>query len=200
MILTVDTETTGKWVFGRPITAPEQPRIVQLGAILADLSGKIKGELNLLIKPAGWTIPAEATAIHGITTEDCEKYGIEIRSALGLFNMWIRYAPLLVAHNIDFDVNMVNSEVAKLGKSPILDGVQKYCTMKNSTNIVKIPSPRGYKWPKLQETHKFLFNEDFEGAHDAMADVRACLRCYLELSKLPSGTKQSEDAKSQKIS
>lgn len=198
MVLTADTETTGKWVFSRPVDAPEQPRIVQLGAILSDDTGDVKGELNVLIKPNGWTIPAEVTAIHGITTEDCEKYGVEIRSALGMFNIWLKFGPLLVAHNIDFDVNMINGEVARLGKDPILNDVKKYCTMKNSTNIVKIPSARGYKWPKLQETHQFLFGEDFEGAHDAMADVRACKRCYFKLVEMESGPKQS-DAPSKEI-
>lgn len=78
-----DTETTGKWIYGAPITASKQPNIVQLAALLTDASGETKGQMNFLIKPAGWTIPAETTAIHGITTEDCEKYGIELRSALG---------------------------------------------------------------------------------------------------------------------
>lgn len=29
--------------------------------------------------------------------------------------------------------------------------------------------------------HRFLFNEDFEGAHDALSDVRATRRCYYEM-------------------
>jgi DNA polymerase-3 subunit alpha len=40
-----------------------------------------------------------------------------------------------------------------------------------------------YKRPKLWELHKKLFNEYFIGAHDAMTDVEATLRCTIELNK-----------------
>lgn len=183
MNLTFDTETTGVINYKLPLTHASQPRIVQLGAQLADDNGFVKGELNVLIKPDGWAIPADATAIHGISTEDCERFGIPIRSALGMFNLWLALKPVLVAHNIDFDVSLVHIEAGKLGKGNILDGFTKFCTMKNSTDLVRIPGPRGFKWPKLIETYRFLFNEDFEGAHDAIADVRACARVYNRLVK-----------------
>mgnify|MGYP000730892693 CR=1 FL=1 len=35
-----------------------------------------------------------------------------------------------------------------------------------------------------QELHQKLFGEGFEGAHHALADVRACARCYFELVRL----------------
>ncbi len=184
MKLIFDTETTGVIAYSKPIGDPVQPHIVQLGAQLTNDEGLVKGEINLLVKPDGWTIPAEAQAVHGISTEDCEKFGVPIRSALGMFNLWLQMNPLLVAHNIDFDTFLVETEANRLGKPPILSSLEKYCTMKNATDLVKIPNAKrgGYKWPKLQETHKFLFGEEFVGAHDAMADVRACGKCYFALA------------------
>jgi inhibitor of KinA sporulation pathway (predicted exonuclease) len=47
------------------------------------------------------------------------------------------------------------------------------------TNILKIPSPyyqEKFKFPKLSELHQWLFGEDFEGAHDALNDVKATSR------------------------
>lgn len=47
------------------------------------------------------------------------------------------------------------------------------CPMKLSTDICKIPSPRGgYKWPKVEEAHKYFFGdvgyvEKHRGADDA---------------------------------
>lgn len=38
-----------------------------------------------------------------------------------------------------------------------------------------------YKWPSLQELHCALFGANFEDAHDALADVLACRKCYYEL-------------------
>lgn len=51
--------------------------------------------------------------------------------------------------------------------------------MKAMTPICKLPGTYDdFKWPRLSEAYRFAFNEDFSGAHDAMADVRACLRIY----------------------
>jgi hypothetical protein len=59
-----------------------------------------------------------------------------------------------------------------------------FCTMEKSTNLVKLPGKYGkYKWPKLVELYKFLFNEELTGAHDALVDILATRRCYYELLK-----------------
>jgi DNA polymerase III epsilon subunit-like protein len=58
--------------------------------------------------------------------------------------------------------------------------------MKATTSICKLPGKYGdYKWPKLQESHLHFFGKEFEGAHDAMADVRACAAVYWALNPLP---------------
>jgi hypothetical protein len=56
--------------------------------------------------------------------------------------------------------------------------------MKGATNFCCLPGPYGYKWPTLQELYKVLFNETLEDAHRALADVRACARCYFQLKRL----------------
>jgi DNA polymerase III epsilon subunit-like protein len=56
--------------------------------------------------------------------------------------------------------------------------------MRSSTSFCRIPGgPRGYKWPKLQELHQALFSVEFDAAHDAVADVRACAKCFFELKR-----------------
>lgn len=191
MYLFFDTETTGKANFKLPSLHPSQPRIVQLAAMLTDDEGAVKGEYNALIKPNGWSIPLEASAIHGITTEECEKYGVEIKSVLAVFNMWLKLSPTPVAHNSDFDTFVINGETDRLEKNSLFANSECYCTMKASTNIVKLPSTfgKGYKWPTLQELHKFLFGVNFEDAHDAMSDVKACAKCMFELKKRQNETK-----------
>jgi len=37
------------------------------------------------------------------------------------------------------------------------------------------------KFPTLEELHTVLFGENFQGAHDALADVRATAKCFFEL-------------------
>ena len=56
------------------------------------------------------------------------------------------------------------------------------CTMRIATNVLKIPGPRGFKWPTLQEAYKRLVDPaGFEGAHDAITDVKACAAVFYAL-------------------
>ena len=55
-----------------------------------------------------------------------------------------------------------------------------------STNICKIPSPKGkgYKWPKVQEAYDFLFGEtayveEHRGADDAYHEADIVYELYL---------------------
>jgi len=58
-----------------------------------------------------------------------------------------------------------------------------------TTPICKIPGKyNDYKWPKLAEAYRHLFNEEIKDAHDALADVRACARIYFELRHTQSET------------
>lgn len=191
MKLFFDTETTGKADFRSDHDAPIQPHIVQLAAILTQDDGTERGSINVIIKPDGWTIPDEAASIHGITTEIAEVFGVQLDSALALFSNLIHASDELVAHNIDFDVFVTQCDLLRCRKQPgasvcsdRLGNIRKFCTMKSSTNICKLPGNYGkYKWPKLTEAHKHFFGTEVEGAHDAMVDLRACKRIYFALTK-----------------
>lgn len=182
MKIAFDTETTG-FLAKAGKKSPLQPRIVQLGAVLLENDGKVRGELNLIIKPDGWTVPVEASNVHGVTTEIAERLGVPVSLALNIFNRWAGFADTLIAHNFEYDDTVLQSEYARLDKEPEYLKKHSFCTMKATTDVLKIPSARGFKWPKLQEAHKFLFGEEFADAHDAMADVRACARVYFDLMK-----------------
>lgn len=185
-ILFFDTETTGKWNKYAALTHASQPRMVQLGLHVCTPQQETLLEFQTLIKPDGWTVPEEAASIHGITTERCEKYGIPIIAAVGLFSRALVIADLVVAHNYEFDELIVSSEMTKtLNRNPLMD-VKSFCTMKATTDICKLPGKYGYKWPKLDEAYRHFFHKGVEGAHDAMVDVRACRDIYFALLKLQS--------------
>lgn len=185
MYLIFDTETTGLINYQASPSHSSQPHIVQLGAILEDDNGEIKAQIDLLIKPDGWTVPPEAAAVHHISTEDCEKYGVPISSALSVFFNMKKQASIVIGHNVDYDYRMINSEVARLGKPFFLDDIPKICTMKSSTDLVRIPKARGgFKWPKLSETYKFFFNEELQNAHNATVDLLATSRIFRHLKAI----------------
>lgn len=183
MILCFDTETTGKARFDLPPAAPEQPRLIQLGAILVDGEFNVRGEINLIVQPEGYLIPGEVAAIHGITQDIAAKFGVHREAVIEAFGELIAKADTFVAHSFDFDCLVLNAFAhrsargAKYGFGRIAGA--GFCTMKAMTPICKLPGQYGdYKWPKLQEAHRHAFGIEFDGAHDAMADVRACLRIY----------------------
>ena len=193
MRLFIDSETTEVFNFKRPPSDPCQPHIVQLGAILHDEERRVVAEMNLLVKPEGWTIPEEATKIHGISTERCLKYGFKIATVMKLLSHLLTRADELVGHSLDFDKNMCRAEYQRLGyleDEAAMLAKPSYCTMKASTDILKLPGPfGGHKWPKLQETYKHFFSKEFEGAHDAQADIRATAEIYYPIKEfLAKGT------------
>lgn len=185
--IVLDTETTGLLPFGVfNAKNPNNPRIVQFGAILFELSeqypdGKILGEMNFIIKPDGWKVPKEAADVHGISTEMAEQFGVPVALSLNTFNRWCRMSDNVIAHNINYDKAVIEGEFARLDKdSPFVDK-NLVCTMKESTEILKLPGKKGFKSPKLIEAHKFFLGCEFSGAHDAMADVRACKSVYIKM-------------------
>ncbi len=185
MYLFFDTETTGlprNWK--APVTDTDNwPRMIQLAWILADENGKTVEQKNYIIKPEGFHIPQEASRVHGITTERALEEGVFLEKVLNEFNILIDEAKYLVAHNISFDEKIVGAELYRKQIPTRLFQKPRLCTMLSSVDYCKIPGYYGYKWPKLSELHMQLFGEDFEGAHDAAADIEATARCFWELKK-----------------
>ena len=53
----------------------------------------------------------------------------------------------------------------------------------------------GLKWPTLQQLYQALFGISLDSSHNAIADVRACAKCFFELERLGvlSGQESDED-------
>jgi DNA polymerase III epsilon subunit-like protein len=78
----------------------------------------------------------------------------------------------------------LGAELLRSGSPNIAEAKKRQCTMQAATDYCRLPGQYGYKWPSLQELHTKLFGQPFEGAHNALVDVRACARCYFELKRL----------------
>ena len=183
MYLFFDTETTGlprNWK--APVTDLNNwPRMVQIAWILSDSLGNRIDSDDFIIKPENFTIPLDASRVHRITTERAIKEGEELEKVLNSFSELVKQADFIVAHNISFDEKIMGAEFLRKDMVSRLFDNPKVCTMQKSTNFCQISNGHGYKWPKLMELHVKLFDEEFDGAHDALADVKACARCFFEL-------------------
>jgi DNA polymerase III subunit epsilon len=186
MYLFVDTETNG--IPADPhalaLAVENWPRLVQLAWSLTDEIGNELRTQAYIIQPKGFDVPTRARR-RGITMETALRLGVEVRIVLKAFAHDLSNAEAFVAHNARYDERVIQAEFYRSGRrmSPFA-GKNIFCTMRASTGLCKIPGgPRGYKWPKLEELHHFLFGAQIESAHDAAADVRACARCFFELKR-----------------
>ncbi len=185
MYLFFDTETTGlpgNWK--APVTDLDNwPRLVQLAYLYYDTNGNEISGGDFIIQPEGFTIPAQASRIHGITNERALREGQSISSVLQLFSSLVEEAGYLVAHNMSFDEKIVGAEFLRNGMPNSIASKRKICTMKQTTNFCAINGPYGYKWPKLSELHYKLFRTGFDEAHNAAVDITATAKCFWELRR-----------------
>lgn len=186
MYLFFDTETTGlprNWK--APVTdLSNWPRLVQLAFLCYDKNGnKISGG-NYIIKPEGFTIPTDASRIHGISTERAINEGKQLSIVLQNFQSLISQAEVLVAHNMSFDEKIVGAEFLRVCMQNSIPLKRRIYTMESTTNFCALDGPYGYKWPKLSELHYKLFRTGFDEAHNAAVDIEATAKCFWELKRL----------------
>lgn len=181
-----DTETTGiPNDYKAPCTNTDNwPRLIQLGWLLTDAAGRILSEGNHIVRPDGFEIPKAASDVHGITTEFALENGKPLLDVIFAFGADLNQADCMVGHNLDYDLHIVGAEYVRLGyDSRIMFARPTLCTMQATIQFCNIPGRFGPKWPKLMELYTKLFGQEFDGAHDAMADIRAAKDCFFELLK-----------------
>jgi DNA polymerase III epsilon subunit-like protein len=186
MYLFFDTETTGlpkNWQ-ASVTDVNNWPRLVQLAYLEYEDNGALLSSANFIVRPSGFTIPLDASNIHGISTEKAMREGQPIATVLSNFERMIQKATYLVAHNMSFDEKIVGAEFIRNGMQNVLSGKNKICTMEKSTNFCAISGYYGYKWPKLSELYYKLFKTNFDEAHNAAADIQATAKCFWELKRI----------------
>ncbi len=186
MYLFFDTETTGlPKNYKAPASDTENwPRMVQIAWMLYNDSGELTDSKMFIVRPEGYTIPKEASDVHGITTERALEEGVDLTFVLNEFRKAMLDSDTLIAHNISFDEKIVGAEFIRKSIERIPNKLARIDTMTESTDYCQLPGNYGYKWPNLTELHIKLFGNAFEGAHDALADVKACADCFFELKNL----------------
>lgn len=184
-IFVFDTETT--WFINKKETdLDKQPNVIQFAWILweiIDWKFIEENRINLLINPKK-NIPYASSEIHHI-------YDIDVKDAPTFENEfekileYINWPDIIIWHNIEYDENMIKLELRRMEKEYKYKPKQVICTMNSSINFCKLAKKNEksewYKRPKLWELYKKLFWEYFIWAHDAMTDVEATLKCFVEL-------------------
>ena len=185
MYLFFDTETTGlpKNYKASLLDFDNWPRMVQIAWQKYTETGELLDSEMFIVKPEGYKIPKEVSDIHGITTERAIAEGVDLSGVLNKFRDAMLNSEFLVAHNINFDEKIVGVEFLRKKTEKITKKLPRIDTMIAATDFCAIPGKYGYKWPNLSELHQKLFGKTFDGAHDALVDVKACADCFFELKK-----------------
>ncbi len=172
--LILDTETTG--LLENSLRAEKhQPRVIEFYGNVVEDDGEVVSELELLFDP-GTSLTEEITNITGIKDDDL-KGKLPFNAHESQIRAFVGSAEAMVAHNLSFDQAIISREFMRCGT---LDRVQwprkRICTVE-ATEWLK-----GYRL-SLGALYEHLFAEPFPGAHRAKADVKALIRCWVELRK-----------------
>ena len=213
-----DTETTDKIQYVEDESGKKKaimPRVIQLGYIYYDTSDPSKTKIfdNLIDIDDSIEISDGAAKIHHITKESIQAAKptekLPMEEALQQFINDIEKCDYVVAHNVEFDKNVLLHELEQLENEELktrglalfntfTEKNQWTCTMKDNIQVCKLQSDKQrnldrylkskgeppknyYKFPKLSETynHYFGYGPNEESLHAAIMDVVLCLRVFV---------------------
>ena len=189
-ILFIDIETIGLPQFNygnfyhyKNVKKYNNARIVEIAWVLTSKNGEIISKNRYIIKPDNYII--NNSNIHGITQDEAISKGIKICEVFTYLTKDLKKTKYIVAHNIEFDYNILCSEMFRYKQLDILQLMidkEKICTCNSAINITKLNPKRygKYKKPTLTELYYFCFKDNFN-SHKALNDVEAMLKCFFFL-------------------
>lgn len=163
VVAVFDTETTG--------IAPETTRIVTAHISVINPEGAVESPRDWLIN-CGIEIPAEATAVHGITTEHMRAEGMD--AADGVFEIGQTLSAYfaanipVVAYNAAYDFTILDRELKRYGHDPLDDPRPIVDPL-----IIDKQVDRYRKGKRTLEAASATYGVDLTGAHNASADAIA---------------------------
>ncbi|POX51834.1 DNA polymerase III subunit epsilon [Streptomyces sp. Ru71] len=171
LLIGFDLETTG--------TDPREARIVT-GAVIEVRAGQVLGHREWLADP-GVEIPADAVAVHGISTERAAAEGRpadQVADALAdvLTGYWRTGVPV-VAYNAAFDLTLLSAELLRYGLPSLRDrlGGQDPAPVVDPYTIDRW-ADRYRRGKRNLEAVCAEYGVPLDAAHDASADALAAAR------------------------
>lgn len=173
-----DFETSGLPKGRKPVTREtlgqhDTCRAVSLSAARFSSKGRLVDTFDAMILPTDFSISPGSVAIHGITEEMAKSKG---RPFLQVFTDFMTFigprTKTMVAHNAKFDVSVLRSEMIRHGIDlSLTDDLNFRCTL-------ELYRERFLKPIRLGVLYEEIFGEQFENAHNSLADCIACGRVY----------------------
>jgi DNA polymerase III epsilon subunit-like protein len=173
-----DFETSGLPKGRKPVTQEtlgqyDTCRAVSLSAARFSSKGRLVDTFDAMILPTDFTISPGSIAIHGITEDMARSRG---RPFLQVFTDFMTFigprTKTIVAHNAKFDVSVLRSEMLRHDVDlSLIEELNFRCTL-------ELYRERFLKPIRLGVLYEDIFGEQFEDAHNSLADCIACGRVY----------------------
>lgn len=173
-----DFETSGLPVGRKPLTPDtikqyDTCRAVSLSAARFSSRGRLMDTFDAIIQPLDFEIGQGSIDVHGITRERAMRDGRPFAEVFVDFMKFIGpRTRTFVAHNAKFDTSVLKSEMIRRGINlGLIEDFNFRCTLEMYKERFLTPI-------KLGILYKDIFGEDFENAHNSLADCIACGRVY----------------------
>jgi DNA polymerase III epsilon subunit-like protein len=178
MIISLDTETTGLLVPGKPAPAIVELGIYQYGDIPSNRIER-SWRINPEIDDDRWE--QKAIEVTGITPD-------QVRDLPSFFIAGMEIATLmvgtraLIGWNIEHDVSVLAHTLERYGMAHNYPWPPVHIdVMHIATDKCNIQGRNGRKFPTLSEAYFAIFGENLDGAHGALADARATAEVAAEI-------------------
>lgn len=167
--IVLDTETNGLLKNGNI------PRMVQLAYLIVLPCGRIIKDKNFYIYPDGFDPKPNAKIPHNIDMEKARRLGKKCRGVLNelLFDIEQYSVTWIVAHNVEFDLQIIKHECNKHEKDfSRIESLREFCTMKKSTDILKIHSDTyRKKIENYKKRNDMRYRESKNGLNRLISDM-----------------------------
>ncbi len=160
-----DTETTG--------LNSKSDRIIEIGGVELDNRFPTGRTFHVYINPDGQPIHPDAQAVHGISLEDLADKPV----FAGIADEFLSFfeGAKFVAHNANFDMGFVNSELARLGRPAIDPGL-----VVDTLALARRKHPMG---PNSLDAlcKRYAIDNSHRKLHGALLDAELLAEVYIEM-------------------
>jgi DNA polymerase-3 subunit epsilon len=166
-----DLETTG--------TDVETDRIVTAAVVRVEPDGAVSAERTWLLDP-GVVIPEQASAIHGISTDQARAHGVLASSAIeeiaGAVAEVLRSGTPLVVMNARYDLSLLDRECRRYGLESITERLGTVPSPVVDPLVIDKHVDKYRKGKRALHALCAHYGVSLEDAHDARADAVAAAR------------------------
>ena len=158
------------------------PRLLAISWRVMDENRKVTQSEDFIISQEGAEIPVQTEQITGISIERAKEEGKDLKMVLEAFAAAVKDAQYVIAHNMNYNSNVVGAEMIRKSVSSTLFHSNNYCIMMESTYHCKLPGKQGrYKWPTMKELYAVLFKEQLPTANRTDVAVETTALCFFKL-------------------